>query len=217
MNFTLKLFKSVNYHKYFKDKFIKMSTVSFSTSDAEIMSSQRESKHKIAVCQLTCKENKDENFKICKDLITEAKSKGAEMVFLPEACDYIEKSTMASIEKGETLDGDFINQYKKLASDLQIWISIGSFHRKIKTNNQPKVYNTNVLLSDKGEIKSIYDKVHLFEINLKNGDVLTSLKESDYTIPGAEFFMPVASPVGTLGNCIVKKFIKTFVCVFKIF
>ena len=53
------------------------------------------------------------------------------MVFLPEACDYIESSTKASIEKAETLEGNFLNRFRKLASDLQIWISIGSFHRKV--------------------------------------------------------------------------------------
>ena len=36
-------------------------------------------KHKIAICQITCKENKEENFNICKKLITEAKNEGAEV------------------------------------------------------------------------------------------------------------------------------------------
>lgn len=53
------------------------------------------------------------------------------MVFLPEACDYIESSAHASFEKGETLDGEFVSNYRQLASDLQIWISIGSFHRRV--------------------------------------------------------------------------------------
>jgi hypothetical protein len=52
------------------------------------------------------------------------------MVFLPEACDYIENSIDSSIKKGEPLDGEFISNYQKLASELKIWISIGSFHRK---------------------------------------------------------------------------------------
>ncbi|CAF1002737.1 unnamed protein product [Brachionus calyciflorus] len=179
-----------------------MSSVFVSSLSSSPNSSLSKAKHKIAICQLTCKENKNENFNICKKLITEAKSQGAEIVFLPEACDYIEQSTKASIEKGETLDGEFIENYKKLASDLQIWISIGSFHRKIENYDQTKIYNTNILVSNEGEIKSIYDKVHLFEVNLKNGDVITSLKESDYTQAGSEFFMPIETPFGTLGNCI---------------
>ena len=58
------------------------------------------------------------------------------MVFLPEACDYIESSSKASIEKAETIKGDLISGFSKLASELTIWISIGSFHRKVKTLKQ---------------------------------------------------------------------------------
>lgn len=59
------------------------------------------------------------------------------MVFLPEACDYIESSTEASIKKGETLEGEFIKRYQQLAAELKIWISIGSYHRKVRLD---KVY-----------------------------------------------------------------------------
>ncbi len=36
-------------------------------------------KHKIAICQLTCTENKNENFNVCKSLIIDAKNQGAEV------------------------------------------------------------------------------------------------------------------------------------------
>ena len=36
-------------------------------------------KHKIAIVQLTCKSNKQENFDISKSLITQAKAQGAEV------------------------------------------------------------------------------------------------------------------------------------------
>jgi hypothetical protein len=55
------------------------------------------------------------------------------MAFLPEACDYIERTSVASIEKAEPLSGDFMGNFRKLAAELGIWISIGSFHRKVLT------------------------------------------------------------------------------------
>lgn len=73
---------------------------------------------------------------------------------------------------------------------------------KVETQNQLKLYNSHVVLDENGIIKSVYDKIHLFEANIKNGDVITSLKESDYTIPGEEFYMPVETPIGVLGTCI---------------
>lgn len=36
-------------------------------------------KHKIAICQITCKKDKNENFATLKSLITEAKQQGAEV------------------------------------------------------------------------------------------------------------------------------------------
>ena len=39
--------------------------------------SKRTGKHKIGVVQLTCKADKDENFEIAKNLIQDAKNKGA--------------------------------------------------------------------------------------------------------------------------------------------
>ena len=36
-------------------------------------------KHKIAICQLTCTDDINENFNVCKSLITDAKSQGAEV------------------------------------------------------------------------------------------------------------------------------------------
>lgn len=88
-------------------------------------------KNKIGILQITCGASKQENFEVCKSLITQAKDQGAKMVFLPEACDYIESTVQASLEKAESLDGEFISQFRKLAADLDIWISIGSFHRKV--------------------------------------------------------------------------------------
>jgi hypothetical protein len=53
------------------------------------------------------------------------------MAFLPEASDYIELTPKATIEKAEPLDGEFIGNFRKLAAELGIWISIGSFHRQV--------------------------------------------------------------------------------------
>lgn len=71
------------------------------------------------------------------------------MVFLPEACDFIASSSEATQEKSETLDGEFITNFKKLASALNIWISIGSFHRK-QSGINGKLFNSHVVLDNKG-------------------------------------------------------------------
>ncbi len=123
------------------------------------------------------------------------------MVFLPEACDYICSTSLLTIQNAESLGGEFITNYRNLASELKIWISLGSFHRKEETNGN--MFNTHVLIDDNGEIKCSNDKIHLFEINHKSGDSITTLKESEYTQPGSEFYMPVETPVGLMSPSIV--------------
>ena len=40
-------------------------------------------KNRIALCQITCNDNKNENFEICKKLITEAKNQDAKVKNFP--------------------------------------------------------------------------------------------------------------------------------------
>ena len=54
------------------------------------------------------------------------------IVFLPEACDYLETSKEASMLKAEPIDGPLINKYRQLALDNKIWLSLGGVHRKVK-------------------------------------------------------------------------------------
>ena len=125
------------------------------------------------------------------------------MVFLPENCDFMSLTSKDSNEKCEFLDGELITSYQKLASELKIWISLGSFHRKAEHNGVIKNFNTHVIIDERGDIKCSTDKLHLFEINLKTADSVTCLKESEFVQPGKEFYMPVESPIGLISPSIV--------------
>lgn len=54
------------------------------------------------------------------------------MVFLPEAVDYIGESKQQSIEMAEYLSGTTISQYRDLAKQNGMWLSIGGFHQKVR-------------------------------------------------------------------------------------
>lgn len=54
-----------------------------------------------------------------------------QMVFLPEACDYIGETKQQSKEMAETLDGDFISKYRSVAKEMNMWLSIGGFHQQV--------------------------------------------------------------------------------------
>jgi predicted amidohydrolase len=112
------------------------------------------------------------------------------MIFLPEASDFISRN------KQETFDltsssTDFLTGLQQSAKDHQIWISVG-LHEAAET----KVYNTQVVVDDQGEIVSRYRKIHLFNVDIENGP---RLMESDGTLAGQEVVMPVQTPLGRLG------------------
>ncbi|CAG2256040.1 NIT1 [Mytilus edulis] len=148
----------------------------------------------IGVCQLTCTVDKDKNFQISRSLIERAKSKGAKMVFLPEAVDYIGESKQQSIDMAEDLNGITISKYQDLAKQLGVWISVGGFHQKVK--EEKRLLNTHVLIDNNGEIQSTYSKAHLFDLDIPEK---VRLCESDYTVPGDKMVSPVETPVGKVG------------------
>lgn len=69
----------------------------------------------VAVCQVTATPDKKSNLSACKQLVEEAKERGASMVFLPEAFDYIGSSREETLSLSESLTGDTMSQYTQLA------------------------------------------------------------------------------------------------------
>ncbi|XP_037538999.1 deaminated glutathione amidase [Nematolebias whitei] len=151
-----------------------------------------------AVCQVTATPDKEANFSACKQLVEEAKEQGACMVFLPEGFDYIGSSREETLSLSETLDGHIITQYVQLARKLEVWLSLGGFHeRGHDWETDRRIYNSHVIINDKGDIMSVYRKSHLFDVELPEKGV--SLKESAFTIPGPALVPPVQTPVGKVG------------------
>ncbi|XP_039287303.1 deaminated glutathione amidase [Nilaparvata lugens] len=85
----------------------------------------------VAVCQFTAKNDKEQNFKVCKYLIEKASKDGAKMIFLPEACDYIGESKEEVSNLSEPLDGPLMCRYKELAKTAKVWLSLGGIHEKV--------------------------------------------------------------------------------------
>ncbi|GAV03570.1 hypothetical protein RvY_13968-2 [Ramazzottius varieornatus] len=148
----------------------------------------------VAVLQLTANQCKAANFKICESLITDAKKRGAEMVFLPEGFDYIAESSQESAAMSEPLEGTTMTSYRDLAKRLGVWLSLGGFH--LKNNCDSRMHNCHVVLNSAGDVVATYAKTHLFDVNIP-GKV--SLSESRYCIPGTKVAPPVEAPVGKVG------------------
>lgn len=151
-----------------------------------------------AVCQFTATPNKDVNFYACKNLVEEAKQKGASMVFLPEGFDYIGSSREETLSLSESLEGEIISRFSEMARRLGVWLSLGGFHeRGPNWETDKRIYNSHIIINNKGDIVSVYRKAHLFDVELPDKGV--SLKESAFTLPGPSLTAPVQTPIGKVG------------------
>uniref|UniRef100_A0A8C6WXB5 Nitrilase 1 n=1 Tax=Neogobius melanostomus TaxID=47308 RepID=A0A8C6WXB5_9GOBI len=135
-----------------------------------------------AVCQMTATPDKEANLSVCKNLVEEAKQKGASMVFLPEGFDYIGSNREETLSLAESLEGETISSLAQIARKLEIWLSLGGFHeqgpnwktdRRIITSIIYYICDISSFLRD---IVSVYRKAHLFDVELPEKGV--SLKES---------------------------------------
>ncbi|VDM17499.1 unnamed protein product [Hydatigera taeniaeformis] len=150
----------------------------------------------LAVVQLASTNEKKKNLDKTVCLITEAAAEGAKMVFLPESADFIATSGKEVVDLSEDFNGPFLTTISNLAKQLDIWISVGSMHRKVGDH---RLFNTHVVLNGKGEIVGTYDKTHLFS----NEPRRMSFQESRYIQPGFEAPVVVhGTPVGDLGLAI---------------
>lgn len=151
-----------------------------------------------AVCQMTATPDKTENFYVCKNLVEEAKQKGASMVFLPEGFDYIGSSREETLSLAESLEGETVSRLTQIARKLDVWLSLGGFHeRGPNWKTDRRIYNSHIIINNKGDIVSVYRKAHLFDVELPDKGV--SLKESAFTIPGPSLIAPIETPIGKVG------------------
>ncbi|XP_028989048.1 deaminated glutathione amidase [Betta splendens] len=151
-----------------------------------------------AVCQVTATPDKQANFSTCKRLVEDARERGACMVFLPEGFDYIGSSREETLTLAESLEGDTVSQYTRLARKLKVWLSLGGFHEQGHNwETDRRIYNSHIIINDKGEVVSVYRKSHLFDVEIPERGVF--LKESAFTIPGPSLVSPVQTPIGKVG------------------
>lgn len=167
---------------------------------------------RIGVLQLSVTENKEENFRVSERYILESVSQGAKMVFLPECFDFISPSRDFTISHSESLDGPLLSKYKAIAAANNVWISLGGAHRKVnRDGDDDRICNTHIVIDSDGNLAGIYDKVHLFDVNLPSmtsaDDMRSpgrlSVSESKYVRRG-DGLPPVIrnTPVGSLGLAI---------------
>jgi predicted amidohydrolase len=101
-------------------------------------------------------------------LIGQASEAGADYVQTPEMTNILElkrENLFAAIVAEEEDAG--LAAFRDLARKLGLWLHIGSLAIKISPD---KAANRAFLIDPKGEIVARYDKIHMFDVDLANGE-----------------------------------------------
>lgn len=113
--------------------------------------------------------------------VREAAAAGAAYVQTPEMTGAVQRSRKKLAEVLKPQDGDpVVSTASKIAAELSIWLHIGS--TAIALDNG-KIANRAFLFAPSGACAASYDKVHMFDVDLDNGE---SWRESAVYEAGTE-------------------------------
>ncbi|KAL1955999.1 hypothetical protein VTO42DRAFT_7899 [Malbranchea cinnamomea] len=147
-----------------------------------------------AVGQLCSTSSMAHNLAQCQVLVRKAVAAGAKALFLPEASDYIASSSEETVSLARSVDkSEFVLGLQREARASGLPINVG-IHEPAQGGE--KVKNTLIWIDELGRITQRYQKIHLFDVDIKGGPVL---KESRSVEKGNKIIPPFDTPVGKVG------------------
>ncbi len=137
---------------------------------------------RVAAVQLNSGAELAANVAVAERLVRGAAADGASLVVLPEKW-----TAMGSEEDlraaAQTLEGSAISAMRELARELSVEIVAGSILERVA--GREKLANTSVHIDRLGEIRAVYRKLHMFDVEL-GGRVY---RESELEEPGDEIVL----------------------------
>ena len=143
--------------------------------------------------QLRTGRNVHKNIEDAVELIHQAADAGADLICTPETTHLMElssKSLFANVRMQD--DEPALETFCELAAKLDIWLNIGSLAIRL---SDTKVANRQFLISPEGQIAKTYDKLHMFDVELDNGE---TYRESKNYMPGDKAVI-VPTILGNIG------------------
>ncbi len=136
------------------------------------------------------------NIAAAEALVREAAATGAIYVQTPENTNIMEPDSEALFAAlTDEAQDPTLKRLREVAAELRIWLHIGSLAIR---ETETKAANRAFLIAPDGSIAARYDKIHLFDVDLANGE---RFRESDRVRPGAEA-VTYPLPFGVLGFAI---------------
>jgi predicted amidohydrolase len=136
---------------------------------------------KAALVQLCSGRDVDKNITAASDLIRAAAAAGADYIQTPENTQIMELEKPRLMAQLQDENGNrAIEAFRTLARDLKRWLHIGSLAVKCADG---RIANRSFLFAPDGKIAARYDKIHMFDVDLGNGE---SYRESATYQPGTQ-------------------------------
>jgi predicted amidohydrolase len=145
-----------------------------------------------AAVQLNSTEHKQRNLEAADRLTREAAASGAELVVLPEKWSVL--GTPDQLAAGaEPLDGPAMTWARETARELGVDLVAGSIVERVA--GREKRANTSAHIGPDGEIRAVYRKIHMFDVEVAG----TVYRESDGEEPGDEVVLGETASGARLG------------------
>jgi predicted amidohydrolase len=130
-----------------------------------------------------------------------ARDQGADFILTPENTSLMDWGRKALIAKSfDEREHPAIDAFGALARELNVWFLAGSLHVRpdgwSETND--RIANRSYLFNARGNVVARYDKIHMFDVDLKGGE---SYRESSTFRPGDQAVIE-PTPWGILGMTI---------------
>ena len=148
---------------------------------------------RVGLVQLCSGDDVAANIATASAKIREAAAGGAKLIATPEMTSLMDARRGALLSKtvGEE-DDPALAAFRKLAAELSVYLLVGSLPIRIATE---KCANRSYLLTPSGAIAASYDKIHMFDVQVGDGQ---NYRESAKFEPGQAAVIAPAGPL-TLG------------------
>ncbi len=149
---------------------------------------------RVGLIQLRTPANQAAALAQAEPLVREAAAKGAKLIATPEGTNLIQRNKTQLFEHLATAGEDTaVLGLTALAKELRVWLLIGS---AMVRRDDGKVANRSILLTPEGKVAATYDKLHMFDSDLPNGE---RYRESSTYEPGDRAVVAEAAGGAKLG------------------
>jgi predicted amidohydrolase len=136
---------------------------------------------RVACVQVSATNDMAANIDSITSQIYGARLEGAQMVLCPENAVMMEWGRVNILAQARAEDEHpGLAAFRRIAAETGLWLHTGTLHVRL---DEDRVANRNYVIGPDGEIAQRYDKIHMFDVDLGNGEVY---RESATFRPGDE-------------------------------